>query len=308
MKKLLTLSVAGSALLAAGCTTAAMANDDYNVEADIHVIAADVERAGPSVIVRGVEIEVVDGNVIINGDAVSSTEDGRVIISGSNATVIHRSSHAGEHSIWVADNNHEFRLAEIEANAERMADMRVMFESRHDEEFERAMEALELDLEELDGQRFVVINGERREMTDEEREEIRAELQAAREEVQNAMIDVRRELAEGDVERREGMRVLRLELADAEREAAEARRMMFIARGNQEAGEDILVRLREGGGQRLRFESENGESRIWVDGEELEGDARSEWLERLDIERLEGGEDRSGHRVVIEITEDEDEE
>ncbi|GJL97431.1 MAG: hypothetical protein DHS20C06_12480 [Hyphobacterium sp.] len=306
MKKLLTLSVAGSALLAAGCTTAAMANDDHDVETDIRVIVADTDHSGPSVIIRGVEIDVVDGDVIINGDAVSSTEDGRVIISGGNATVIRGGDHAGNHSLWVTDNIHEFRLAEIEADAERMAGMRVMFEGRHDEEFERAMEALELDMEELDGQRFVVINGERRELTDEEREELRVELQDAREEIQNAMIEVRRELEEGQAERREGMRVLRFELANTEREAAEAERMMFIARGNQEASEDILVRLREGGGQRLRFESENGEERIWVDGQEIEGDARAEWLERLEIERLEGGEGRSGNRVIIEINEDEE--
>jgi hypothetical protein len=306
MKKFLTLSVAGSALLAAGCTTAAMANDDRDVDTDIRVVVTNADQTGPAIIIRGVEIEVIDGDVIINGDAVNSTEDGRVIISGGNATVIHGGDHAGDHSVWVADNNHEFHLAEIEADAERMAGMRVLFESQHDEEFERAMEALELDMEELDGQRFVIINGERREMTDEEREELRVELQDAREEIRNAMIEVRRELEEDQVERREGIRVLRLELADTERAAAEARRMMFVAGRNQEIGDDVLVRLREAGGHRLRFESENGEERIWVDGEELEGEQRTEWLNRLEIERLEGDENQSGNRVVIEIHEDEE--
>jgi len=306
MKKLLTLSVAGSALLAAGCTTAAMANDDHNVDSDIRVFVSDADHSGPSVIVRGVEIEVVDGDVIINGDAVSSTADGRVVISGDNATVIHAGPHARGHSVWVAENNHEFDLADIEADLERLGGMRVMFEGRHDEEFERAMEALELNMEELDGQRFVVINGERREMTDEEREEVRAELREAREEIRNAMVEVRRELEEGEIERREGMRVLRFELANAEREAAEARRVMLIANRNQEIGDDVLVRLREAGGHRLRFESENGEERIWVDGEELDGEQRAEWLNRLEIERLEGGDGQSGNRVVIEIHEDED--
>jgi len=64
--------------------------------------------------------------------------------------------------------------------------------------------------------------------------------------------------------------------------------------------------VRENGARRVRIESENdGEPRVWIDGEELEGDARTEWLNRLEIERLEGGNGRRS--IVIEVDEDDTE-
>jgi hypothetical protein len=102
--------------------------------------------------------------------------------------------------------------------------------------------------------------------------------------------------------------IMRIELEQAERELAEAgreaRRVHVIARHNQDMHEDAIHELRERGGRELRFVSEDGEERIWVDGEELEGDARTEWLNRLQVEELAGGEGSSSRSIVIEIDED----
>jgi hypothetical protein len=309
MKKLLSLSVAGSALIAAGCTTAAMASDQNEYRENVHVVVERDAADGQTIVIRGVDIETIDGDVFINGDALRTAADGRIVISGDNVRIIN-----GAHSTFefaTAGEELELHLAEVEAQMEHLQDMRIIVEDLHSEEMERALAHVEEELARNQGRRTVVVNGERREMTDEEREEVRRELMRAREEIAESMREVRIELQEAEGDRAEALRVMRIELEQAEREMAEAereaRRVHVIARRNQNINDEVVRALRESGGHELRFVSEEGESRVWVNGEELEGDARIEWLNRLETERLAGGRDSDRRRIVIEIDEDETE-
>lgn len=304
MQKLLSLSVAGAALLAPGCTTAAMANDDAGVRENIEIIVQNAETTGQSVIIHGVNVEFRDGDVIISGDAVRTTADGHVIVTDGQANVL--PSGAGHRTVFRGlDRVHAIRLAEASAALEHLDGMRFEIDEIHTGEMDRALAHVETELENLRGQRMVVINGERREMTDAEREDVRRELAEASEDIERAMRGVRVELQEAEDDRTDAMRIMRIELEQAEREMAEAgreaRRVHVIARRNQHINEDMVRALRESGGHELRFVSEEGESRVWVDGEELEGDARDEWLTRHETGRLEGPWNSEPRRIVIEI-------
>lgn len=308
MKKLLSLSVAGSALIAAGCTTAAMASDQNQYRENVHVVVERDAADGQTIVIRGVNIEVVDGDVFINGDAIRTSADGRIVISGDNVHVIN--GRDGTFEFTFDDSDMELRMAEVHAQMENLDNMHIVVDELHSEEMERALARVEEELVRNQGRRMVVINGERREMTDEEREEVRRELTRAREDIAESMREVRIELRESGGERAEALRAMRIELEQAERELAEAgreaRRAHIIARHNQDINDDTIRVLRESGGRELRFVSEDGDERIWVDGEELEGEARTEWLNRLQVEELAGGEGSSSRSIVIEIDEDDE--
>ena len=309
MKKLLTLSAAGSALAAAGCTTAAMATDDQDMHHNVQVVMTDGAADSQSIIIRGVDVEVIDGDVVISGDAIRTDANGRVIISDGHADVLRFEGRDHPVAVWTSREDGDMRLAEIESRIVLEMDALENMEALRGEEMERALAQLETELNELEGERYVVINGERREMTDEEREEVRIELMEAREDIRDAMANVEVIVGEhGD--RREALRVMRVELANAREEMrhaeAEARRAEIDHRRAREEHEAIVHVVRENGARRVRIESENdGEPRVWIDGEELEGDARTEWLNRLEIERLEGGNGRRS--IVIEVDEDDTE-
>lgn len=314
MKKLLALTTATAALIGAGCSTAAMATQqDVAAEPHENVQVFVTRQSGDnqSVVIRGVDIEVDGEDIIISGDAVRTTGDGRVIISGGNADVMAWSTDS-EFEFVFSDADHAMRLHEIEAELEaelgRLEDMHVIVEELHVDGMEEAFADIERELGELEGRRFVIVNGERRELTDAERVEIRRELESARREIRESMADVEREMSEGREERREALRVMRVELAGAreemrraEREARHVRVELAREHGRHD---EIVRRVRETGVNEVRIESEGNEHRVWVDGEELEGDARTEWLNRVEVERLEGGE--GTRRWVIEIDEDED--
>lgn len=308
MKKLLSLSVAGSALIAAGCTTAAMASDQNQYRENVHVVVERDAADGQTIVIRGVNIEVVDGDVFINGDAVRTSADGRIVISGDNVHVIN--GRDGTFEFTFDDSDMELRMAEVHAQMENLDNMHIVVDELHSEEMERALARVEEELVRNQGRRMVVINGERREMTDEEREEVRRELTRAREDIAESMREVLIELRESGGERAEALRAMRIELEQAERELAEAgreaRRVHVIARHNQDINDDTIRVLRESGGRELRFVSEDGDERIWVDGEELEGEARTDWLNRLQVEELAGGEGSSSRSIVIEIDEDDE--
>jgi len=302
MQKILSLSVAGTALIAAGCTTAAMANDDTVARENIEVIVQNTGTTGQSVIIHGVNTEVRDGEVIITGDTVRTTADGRVIISGGQADILPAGA---RHLVFRgSDGEHAMRLAEASAALEHLDGMRFEFDEIRSEEMERVLERVEVELENLHGQGMVVINGERREMTDAEREDVRRELVHAREEIRTSL-----PAAAGKL--REALRDVHVELERAQQELAnaesEVRRVHVIARHDLDRAEPLSRELREGGARQLRFVSEDGEERIWVDGEELEAEARTEWLNRLETGRLEGGGESEPRRIVIEIDRDESE-
>jgi len=309
MKKLLTLSVAGSALIAAGCTTAAMANDDIAIHENIEVIVHNQHDDGQSVIINGVNIEIVDGDVIINGDAIETTADGLVIISGDHANVIHSDDHHRNSAVWISNDEHTMRMAEVEASLEHLDNLQIVIDEVHSQEMANALAVVEREMGELRGRRMVIINGEERELTDEEREEIRVTLAETRLELSESMRDVDIDMHEVHGDREEMLRVMRIELQNAEQDLDEAqlevRRTHRIVRNNQEMQEGIALELRERGIHRLRLVTEDNDTRVWVDGEELEGEARIDWLNRLEIERLEGGGDSSSH-IVIEIEDDDE--
>jgi hypothetical protein len=176
------------------------------------------------------------------------------------------------------------------------------------EGLEEAMAELEGELGDLENRRVVIINGERRELTDEERAEIREELEDARADIRDSMAEVRREMEQGQAERREALRVMRIELNNARDELRDAEReahRVFVRRAGHHADHAAMMDvLREHGASRVRIETENGEDRVWIDDEEVEGDDRVLWLERLDVERLDGGNET--RTWVIETRDDED--
>ena len=110
-------------------------------------------------------------DVFISGDALRTAADGRIVISGDNVRIIN-----GAHSTFefaTSGEELELHLAEVEAQMEHLQDMRIIVEDLHSEEMERALAHVEEELARNQGRRTVVVNGERREMTDEEREEVR---------------------------------------------------------------------------------------------------------------------------------------
>lgn len=314
MKKLLALTTAATALIGAGCSTAAMAaqqDADSDRHENVQVFVTRHSGDHQSVVIRGVDVEVDGDDIIISGDVVRTTPDGRVIISSGNADVMAWTG-SGDFELEFSGADHEFRFAEIEAQLEaelgRLEDMHVIVEEIQVDGLEEAFADIERELGSLEGRRFVIVNGERRELSEEEREEIRRELENARIEIRESMANVEREMSEGRDERREAMRVMRVELANArdemrraEREARHVRVELSREHGRHN---EIVRRVRETGANEVRIESDGSEHRVWVDGEELEGDARTEWLNRLEVERLEGGE--GTRRWVIELDEDED--
>jgi len=309
MKKLLTLSVAGSALMAAGCTTAAMANDDTEMRATYEFIVDNQHDGEQSVIVTGVDVEVVNGDVIISGDVIQTTADGRIIISADHANIIQSGRYAGNYSFVFSDGGHDMHLTELRSELEAMENVHIEIEGLRSEEMEHALVLVEERLAGVEAQRIVLINGEERELTDEEREGIRTELANARSEIRMSLREVGREVRESHGERQEALRAIRIELEDAESELNTTRIEIIRAheelRDNQEVTENMTHVLRASGGHVLRIVSENGEHGIWVDGEELDDDARVIMLEQLEIDRLEGGSDSESRSLVIELGDDE---
>lgn len=308
MRKILSLSVAGAALIAVGCTTAAMANDDANIRENLEIIVQNAEATGQSVIIHGVNAEVLDSEVIITGDAVRTTADGRVIITGSQADIL--PSGAGHRTVFrVSEGHNAMRLAEAAAELERLEGLHIEIDDIHTGEMERAMALVEREMANLDERRIVIFNNEERELSEEEREEVRRELAEAHAEIRTSMRDVEADMRAAEGERRQALRVMRIEMERAEQQLTDAdnevRRVHIIARRDQARAEPLIRELREGGARRLRFISENGEDRVWIDGEELEGDSRIEWLNRLETERLAGGRTSEPQRIIIEIDDDE---
>ncbi|MEE2525379.1 hypothetical protein V0U79_03300 [Hyphobacterium sp. HN65] len=313
MKKLLALTTASAALIGAGCSTAAMAAQQDAVadrHENVQVFVTRHSGDSQSVVIRGVDVEINGEDIVISGDDVRTTPDGRVIISSDNADIMAWTGE-GDFEIEFSGADHELRFAEIEAELEaelgRLEDMHVIVDEIHVEGLEEAFANIERELGELEGRRFVVVNGERRDLTDEEREQIRRELEEARNDIRESMADVEREMSEGREERQEALRVMRVELANAREEMRraehEARHVRVELARDHGRHSEIARQVREAGASEVRIESENGEHRVWVDGEELEGDARTEWLNRLEVERLEGGEGR--RHMVIELDDEE---
>lgn len=303
-----------------------------------------IDRDGERSVINvdGQEIEIVDGEVRIDGQVVDVEHDGVVVIDGVNVRVIE-----GDHArmgrtfeLHMAERVEH--LAEMEDHIARMViDMDV-------EGIEAGvMASLELALAGLDEGR-IVHTDDWDDLTPEEREEVRAEIREAREEIREAMHETRREMREAHAEMEGARRMARIEvrraareMARAEREIARAERdraraRVEVLRSDRQAGRANVERLqdvlRNNDADDIRIEDEDGRRRVWIDGEEQTGDDLVDWLNRLEIDRLEGrhdgrraeremrverlrrGEGRrvieldGGERVVIvEIDEDDDE-
>lgn len=317
MRIILLLSVACTALVAAGCTTAAMANDNQSAlqgahheqrqDENVQVIVRTMGGEQQSIIIRDVELEFAQGEVIINSDSIRTTSDGRIIISGDNIDVLNLQGSNGAYQLRFNQHADAERLTRFEAGMARIEAMHP--DVIHTEEMERAMAQVEREMTDLDERRIVIVNGEERELTNEARADIRRELADAREEIRTSIRDVETGMRAAEQERRQALREVRVELDRAERELADAdgemRRVRIIVRRDQERAEPLIRELRGLGGHRLRFVSEDGEERVWVDGEELEGEASVETLNRLETERLAGGQAPEPQRITIEIDEDE---
>ncbi|WP_420431164.1 hypothetical protein [Hyphobacterium sp.] len=312
MKKWLAITTASLAITAAGCSTAAMAQQDSaNLDQDRYNNVFVQSRPGDSnaVILRDVEVEADGDEIIISGPNIRVLADGRVAISGGSAELM---TWIVDHDMVFSDAHHAMRLAEIESDLAselgQLEDMHVIVDDLHMEGFEEAMAELERELGEIENRRVVIVNGERRELTDEERAEIHEEFEETREDIRESMQDIRREQAESQAERQEALRVMRIELATAREDMREAERetrqvILHTARNAQDR-ERLIEALRDGNATRIRFESIDGEERVWVDGTEVDGEARLRWLERLDTDQLEGG--NRSRRIIIETTGDEE--
>jgi hypothetical protein len=311
MKKMLTMTTAALALAATGCTTAAMANQrsaSAPEDGSFEIIVTRQSGDDQAIVIRGVEVEIVDGDVIVDGDAIRVMEDGRIFISGDQADVL-TWVHNGDVAFSEAD--HALRLVEIESDLaselDRLDDVDIIIDDLRIEGLEEAMAELEIELGQLGSRRMVFVNGERRELTEEERAEIREELEEAREDLRESMEEVRREMIESQVERREALREMRVVIANSRdemrRAEREARRARIDAGRHHVRLDEITRHLRETGANRIRVETIDGEDRVWIDDDEVEGDERTEWLNRLEFERLEGGNETRS--FILEMTDDE---
>ena len=290
MKKLLLASATLLASTAAACATTAdndhhvriIGNDEHqsihiesnNGDAVIHLDGQEIEVRNGVVFIDGERHEMGSGNVIvIDGDDIRVGEDGNVRFS------------------WSSDSDGDVDIRVIEAH--RMREMALAEVARHHDirreahetsraAMQDALAGLEMDFEEVDGQRWVIEDGERREMTDGEREQVREALRSARSEIREAMRNVRDE-----------MRNVRIDVRRAEHD---------IERHTAHAA-ILRERLLGGGASSIRIEDEDGNRRVWIDDNELEGEELSEWFGRMEGSDLEGNELNftSNSRIIIEL-------
>ncbi len=335
--------MAGIALAVTGATAYAV-DDDHDRQTRIHVAGdshatfvgddgqiVEVRGAGGdrtihidrdgerSVInVDGQEIEIVDGEVRIDGQVVDVEHDGVVVIDGLNVRVIE-----GNHARM--GRTFELHMAE---RAEHLAEMenhiaRMVIDLDAEGIEAGVMASLELALAGLDSER-IVDTDDWDDLTPEERAEVRAEIREAREEIREAMHEVRRDMREAHAEMEGARRMARIEvrraardMARAERDIARAERDMARVRADDErrrAHVEILRSdeharhadverlhqvLRNNEANDIRIEDEDGRRRVWIDGEEQTGDDLVDWLNRLEVDRLEGRHD--GRRIEREM-------
>ncbi|WP_300527799.1 hypothetical protein [Maricaulis sp.] len=322
MKKFL---LAGAASILAA--TAAFAVDDDNTfvfhtkQDDSRVISADgaeISIRDGVVYVDGQEIELEDDGIVI-------IEDGNVEIinhTGDHENVfVHRLDWTDHAEVMVEMGNSighavftEIDVDGISANV--IATLEETLESLDEDTFVVRMDR------DHDGRNW-------NDLTPEEQEEVRAELEEARAEIREAMAEVRIELAEVEREMAANNREIRVEVLRAHEEAAaagresaraerEVARAMRLAerelrraerhaeraarREGRDAERRVLIERRhaeEGArfraaeeGRRIRIvEDADGNRRVWVNGEEQTGDNLTDWLNRLEAERLDGGND-----------------
>lgn len=303
MRALLLASAAGLAF--AGTAWAVTAASDATIHvtgddghASIHIQSDDAESV---IVVNGQRIEVRDGAVFIDGERHALDGDNTVVIEDGDVRIRPGGS---RHFAWRMGGPD---MADLDARiAEAMALAGHMDHDGIREAHEEARRAMEAALAELEAVRdedghWVIENGERRELTDAEREEICSAMREARDEVRAAMRGMRAEIRTA----RDDMRGQRVEVRRIVRDAA---RHAEDAGRHAERAQALRDRLAEAGANTVRIERENGDSRVWLDDRELDGDERTEWLNRMQLEELEGGPESDGHAYFFGRGDDSDRE
>lgn len=131
---------------------------------------------------------------------------------------------------------------------------------------------------------YVYDDGERRELTEKEREEL-----------QDARDDLEQELEEFREEHAEALALIE--------NTAHQNVIIRRARGRELDGENgsefhILREMDRDDDEEIRIDINGGDKRVWINGEELEGEELSRWLE--EHEDLEGEERRVRYRIRTE--------
>ncbi|WP_323761570.1 hypothetical protein [Maricaulis sp.] len=315
MKRIL---MAGAALAVTGAAAFALDDDSGAHQTRIHVAgghdAMVVSEDGQVVEVRGAngdrtihvdrdgersvinvdgqQIEINDGVVTVDGEVVETAPHSVVIIDGDEVRVIegHHARMGREFEVHMAERAEH--LARMENHIARM----VIDVDGADIEA-TVLQSLEQALAGLDDH-HVIHSGDWDELSDEERAEVRAELDNAREEIREAMQEVRREMRGAHAELEGERRRARVEIRRAARDMARAehdvaRARVEVLRGHEESRHADVERLQQvmgdTGAAELRIEEIDGRQRVWVDGEEQTGDELIEWLNRLEVDRLAGG-------------------
>lgn len=241
----------------------------------VHVTSGD----GTSVVtVDGRRIEITGDAVIVDGER-HEFGGGRVVIEGDDVRI---TEGFGPHRAfaWHMGPDGEDIRAEVAiamAEVERaMAGIDGIDWAERDEALAEAfaeIENMEIDIDEPDADTWVHRDGERvrfGDLSPEEQEEIREEIAEARVAAREALREARDEMRLArDEERR-----VRVEVRQAREEAR---------RAGREARDALRWHFRDAGeGQEIRIERENGTTRVWRDGEELEGEELESFLDRME--------------------------
>ncbi|WP_417481045.1 hypothetical protein [Maricaulis sp.] len=337
-----TILLATAAVTLAG--TAAWALDDDNRHTRVRIagdITADTLHPGTVIEIRGEEgertihlqgdapatrltvngqtVEIDGSRVMIDGQLVETDGAGVIIVEGDEIQVI-RDGERGRFDGRFA--RHRAERAEHTARlAERMQD----FHFELDSEGMRAdvLDSLTDALAELDSGAMLAGNSrDWDELSEAEREEVRASLETARAEIREAMREMEVEFREA---RDEGRHVrVELMMDEARRDQARAERdAVRAARDEARAARDeAREAAREARHQTMRWRStsdedgrseqsvriersDDGRRQVWIDGEEQTGDSLVDWLNRIEAERLAGGPaERPRERRIVRFDRD----
>ncbi len=256
--------------------------------------------------INGQVIEIDDGMVVIDGEEIVSGRGSFVIVDGDEIRVVDgdvQTSFNARHMAHIAERaEHAARLGE-HISRDVIIDLDL---AGLEEDIMSTLHEIFNDLpEDLEGAYY---DGGRSwdDLSDEEREEVREAMNEAREEIREAMADVRIELRDAarDIEHERRvhihvereMEIAEREMARAEREIERAERELERADRHREYRFEMRREFYEhedmpaGDVETLRIETDDaGRRRVWVNGEEQVGDDLTDWLNRLESGRLEGG-------------------
>lgn len=276
----------------------------------IEIIAGDGNRTvvtgdGSSVvIVDGQRIEVVDGAVIVDGER-HEFENGRVVIENGDVSI----SEGGRHHVWAWSGSHDEAATEAAIEAAMAEVERAMAEVdsidwvAHNEALAEAMaevETMRVEIDDPDEDTWITRDGERvrfGDLSPEEQEEIREDLAEARVSVRMALREAREDMRDAQRDQR----VARIEMRRARDEARRAGHEAREARRHMRWHFDDM-----GDANEIRIESENGDTRVWLDDRELEGAELEEFLDRMEERNERFAEMHSGDDPNVMVFRSED--